>query len=92
MDTNHQPQSITNHFLTPFTIASDCPQENRKIIYRIIINLNNNLFKETKHIKQINIHRNHYAHYLPVILLDRDQLNKHYTFILTDEKGKKNIL
>ena len=49
MDTNHQPQSITNHFLTPFTIASDCSQENREIIYRIIINLKNNLFKETKH-------------------------------------------
>ena len=89
MDTNHQPQSITNHFLTPFTIASDCPQENREIIYRIRLNLKNNLFKETKHIQQINIHRNHLAHYLPVILLDRDQLNKHYTFILTDEKRNR---
>ena len=29
------------------------------------------------------------AQYLPVILLDRDQLNKHYTFILTDEKGNR---
>ena len=29
------------------------------------------------------------AHYLPVILLDRDQLNKHYTLILTDEKGNR---
>ena len=87
MDTTHQPQSIKNHFLTPFTNASDCPQENREIIYRIIINLKNNFFKETKHIQQINIHRNHLAHYLPVILLDRDQLNKNYTFILTDEKG-----
>ena len=29
------------------------------------------------------------AHYLPVILLDRDQLIKHYTFILTDEKGNR---
>ena len=87
MDNNHQPQSKTNHFLTPFTFASDCPQENREIIYRIIINLKNNLFKETKNIQQINIHRNHLAHNLPVILLDRDQLNKHYTFILTDEKG-----
>ena len=50
MDTNHQPQSITNHFLTPFTIASDCPQENREIIYRIIQNnnklQNNNKFEE----------------------------------------------
>ena len=88
MDPNHQPQSITNHFLTPFTIASDCPQENREIINRIIRNLKNNLFKETKHI-QIKIHRNHLAHYLPVILLDRDQLNKHYTFTLTDEKGNR---
>ena len=88
MDTNHQPQSITNHFLTPFTIASDCPQENREIIYRIVINLKNN-FKETKHIQQINFNRNHLAHYLPVTLLDRDQLNKHYTFTLTDEKGNR---
>ena len=89
MDTNYQPQSITNHFLTPFTIASDCPQANREIIYRIIINLKNNLFKETKHIQQINIHRIHLAHYLPVIQLDRDQLNKQYTFILTDEKRNR---
>ena len=89
MDTNHQPQSITSHFLTPFTIARDCPQENREIIYRIITNLKNNLFKETKHIQEINIHRSHLAHYLPVILLDRDQLNKHYTFILTDETGNR---
>ena len=89
MDTNHQTQSITNHFLTPFTIANDCPQENREIIYRIIINLKNNLFKETKHVQQINFHRNHLAHYLPVILLERDQLIKHCTFILTDEKGNR---
>ena len=80
MDTNHQPQSITNHFLT------QCPQENREILYRMIINLESNLFKETKHIQQINIHRNHLAHYLTVILLDGDQLKKHYTFSLTDEK------
>ena len=89
MDTNHQPESITNHFLTPFTIAGDCPEENREIIYRIIINLKNNLFKETKHKRQINIHSNHLAHYLPAILLDRDQFTKHYTFILTDEKGNR---
>ena len=89
MDTNYQPQTITNHFLTLFLIASDCPQENREIIYRILINLKNNLFKETKHIQQINIHRNHLAHYLPVILLDRDQLKKHYTFIFTDEKRNR---
>ena len=50
MDNNHQQQSITNHFLTPFTIASDCPKEKNEIDYRIIINLKNNLFKETKHI------------------------------------------
>ena len=92
MDTNYQPQPITNHFLTPFTIASNCPQENREIMYRIILHLKNNLFKETKHIQQINIHRNHLAHYLPVILLDRDQLNKHYTFILTDEKGNRKTI
>ena len=32
------------------------------------------------------------AHYLPVILLDRDQLNNHYTFILTDEKGNRKTI
>ena len=88
---NYDEQTSTNNFLIPFTIASDCPQENREIIYRIITNLKNNLFKETKHIQQINIHRNHLVHYLPVILLDRDQDNKHYTFTLTDEKGNKKI-
>ena len=51
--------------------------------------MKNNLFKETKHIQQINIYRNHLVHYLPVILLDRDKYNKNYTFTLTDEKGKK---
>ena len=91
MATSHQTQMTTSHFLTPFTIASDCPQENCEIIYRIIIILNNNLFKQTKDIQQINIHRNHLAHYLPVILLDREQLKKHYTFTLLDEKGNRNI-
>ena len=47
--------------------------------------MKNNFFKETKHIQQISIHRNHLAHYLPVILLGREQLNKHYIFTLTDE-------
>ena len=88
---NYNEQTNTSNFLIPFTIANDCPQENREIIYRIIINLKNNFFKETKHIQQINIHRNHLVHYLPVILLDRDQYNKHYTFTLTDEKGNKKI-
>ena len=69
------------------------PQENREIFYRIIIiNLKNNSFKETKHIQQINFHRNHLADYLPVILLNRDQLIKHYTFILTDEKGNRKTI
>ena len=88
---NYDEQTSTNNFLIPFTIPNDCPQENREIIYRIIINLKNNLFKETKHIQQTNIHRNHLVHYLPVILLDRDQQNKHYAFTLTDEKGDKKI-
>ena len=39
--------------------------------------------------QQINIHRNHLANYLSVILLDRDQYNKHYTFTLTYEKGNR---
>ena len=89
MATSRQTQMTTSHFLTPFTIASDYPQENREIIYRIIINLKNNLFRETKHIQQIHIQRNHLVHYLQVILHDRHQLNKHYTFILTDEKGNR---
>ena len=88
---NYNEQTSTSNFSIPFTIANDCPQGNREIIYRIVINLKNNFFKETKHIQQINIHRNHLVHYLPVILLDRDQYNKHYTFILTDEKGNKKI-
>ena len=88
---NYNEQTNTSNFLIPFTIANNCSQENREIIYRIIINLKNNLFKETKHIQQINIHRNHLVHYLPVILLDRDQYKKHYTFTLTDEKGNKKI-
>ena len=91
MTYNYNEQTYTSNFLIPFTIANDYPQENREIIYRIIINLKNNLFKETKHIQQINIHRNHLVHYLPVILLDRDQHNKHYAFTLTDEKGDKKI-
>ena len=53
--------------------------------------MKNNLFKETKHIQQIKIHRNHLAHYLPVILLDLDQLNKHCVFTLIDEKGNRKI-
>ena len=88
---NYDEQTRTNNFLIPFTIAGDCPQENREIIYRIITNLKNNLFKETKHVQQININRNHLVHYLPVILLDRDQDNKHCTFTLTVEKGNKKI-
>ena len=91
MATSYQTQMTTSYFLTPFTIARDCPKENRENIYRIIIILKNNLFKETKHIQQINIHRNHLAHYLPLILLNRDQLNKHYTFTLTDENGNRKI-
>ena len=87
----YNEQTYTSNVLIPFTIANDCPQENREIIYRIIINLKNNLFKGTKHIQQINIHRNHLVHYLPVILLDRNQHNKHYAFTLTDEKGDKKI-
>ena len=54
--------------------------------------MKNNFFKETKHIQQISIHRDHLAHYLPVILLGGDQLNKHYIFTLTDEtKNKKTF-
>ena len=54
--------------------------------------MKNNFFKERKDIQQISIHRNHLAHYLPVIVLGRDQLNKHYIFTITDEtKNKKTF-
>ena len=89
MASSYLQQTNTNNFLTPFTISDDCPLENRETIHKILINLKNNFFKETKHIQQINIHRNHLAHYLPVIPLGRDQLNKHYIFTLTDETRNK---
>ena len=57
MATSLQTQMTTSHFLPPFTIASDCPHENREIIHKIIINLKNNLFKETKHIQQLHIQK-----------------------------------
>ena len=91
MAAKYDIQPHNNHTLIPFTIANDCPQENRETIYRIIVNLKNNLFKETENIQQIQIHRNHLAHYLPVILLGNDKLNNHYTFVLTDENGNKRI-
>ena len=92
MASSYLQQTNTNNFVTPFTNSDDCPLRNREKIYRILINLKNNFFKETKHIQQISIHRNHLAHYLPVILLDRDQLNKHYIFTLTGEtKNKKTF-
>ena len=92
MASSYLQQTNTNNFFTPFTISDDCPLEKRETIHRILINLKNNFFKETKHIQQISIHRNHLAHYLPVILLGRDQLNKHYIFTLTDEtKNKKTF-
>ena len=88
MASSYLQQTNANNYLIPFTISDDCPLENRETIHRILINF----FKETKHIQQIGIHRNHLAHYLPVILLGRDQLNKHYIFTLTDEtKNKKTF-
>ena len=89
MASSYLLQTNINNFLIPFTISDDCPLENRETIQKILIILKNNFFKETKHIQQINIHRNHLAHYLPVILLGRDQLNKHYIFTLTDETRNK---
>ena len=92
MASSYLQQTNINNFLKPFTISDDCPLENRETIHRILINLQNNFFKETKHIQQISFHRNHLAHYLPVILLGRDQHNKHYIFTLTDEtKNKKTF-
>ena len=43
---NYNEQTNTSNFLIPFTIANDCPQENRETIYRIIINLKNNFLKK----------------------------------------------
>ena len=71
MASSYLQQTNTNNFLTSFTISDDCPLENRETINGILINLKNNFFKETKHIQQISIHRNHLAHYLPVKLLGR---------------------
>ena len=90
MAISYLQQTNANNYLIPFTISDDCPLENRETIQRILINLKNNFFKETKHIQQMSIHRNQLAHYLPVILLGRDQLNKHYIFTLTDETKNKN--
>ena len=82
-------QSNHNNELTPFVIANDCPQENIELIYRIILNLKRKLFKETDHIQQIKINRNHLTHYLPVILLNSDRYNRNYTFVLTNENNKR---
>ena len=92
MASSYLQQTNANNYLIPFTISDNCPLDNRETIHRIIINLRNNVFKETEHIQQIGIHRNHLAHYLPVMLLGRDQLNKHYIFTLRDEtKNKKTF-
>ena len=47
MATSHLPQMTNSLSLIPFAFDDDCPDENREIIHKIIINLNNNLFKET---------------------------------------------
>ena len=94
MESNYHQQlddNNYNNYLIPFTISDDCPLENRETIHKILINLKNNFFKETKHIQKISIHRSHLAHYLPVILLGRDQLNKNYIFSLTNENKQKRI-
>ena len=93
MASSYLQQTNASNYLIPFTISDDCPLENRETIQRILINLKKNFFKETKHIQQISIHRNHPAQYLPVILLGREQLNKLYIFTLTDEtKTRKRFI
>ena len=89
MASKFDTQSNHNNELTPFVIANDCPQENTELIYRIILNLKRNLFKETDHIQQIKINRNHLTHYLPVILLNSDRYNRNYTFVLTNENNNR---
>ena len=89
MASKFDTQSNHNNELTPFVIANDCPQENTELIYRIILNLKRNLLKETDHIQQIKINRNHLTHYLPVILLNSDRYNRNYTFVLTNENNNR---
>ena len=89
MASKFDTQSNNNNELTPFVIANDCPQENIELIYRMILNLKRNLFKETDHIQQIKINRNHLTHYLPVILLNSDRYNRNYTFVLTNENNNR---
>ena len=89
MASKFDTQSNHNNELTPFVIANDCPQENTELIYRIILNLKRNLFKETDHIQQIKINHNHLTHYLPVILLNSDRYNRNYTFVLTNENNNR---
>ena len=89
MASKFDTQSNHNNELTPFVIANDCPQENTELIYKIILNLKRNLFKETDHIQQIKINRNHLTHYLPVILLNSDRYNRKYTFVLTNENNNR---
>ena len=89
MASKFDTQSNHNNELTPFVIANDCPQENTELIYRIILNLKRNLFKETDHIQQIKINRNHLTHYLPVILLNSDRYNRNCTFVLTNENNNR---
>ena len=89
MASKFDTQTNYNNELTPFVIANDCPQENTELIYRIILNLKRNLFKETDHIQQIKINRNHLTHYLPVILLNSDRYNRNYTFVLTNENNNR---
>ena len=89
MASKFDTQSNHDNELTPFVIANDCPQEYTELIYRIILNLKRNLFKETDHIQQIKTNRNHLTHYLPVILLNSDRYNRNYTFVLTNENNKR---
>ena len=89
MASKFDTQPNQDNELTPFVIANDCPQENTELIYRIILNLKRNLFKETDHIQQIKINRNHLTHYLPVILLNRDRYNRNYIFVLTNENNNR---
>ena len=62
MATSFLPQMTNSHPSIPFAINNDCPDENSEIIHKIIINLKNNFFKETKHIVPFNIHGNHLSH------------------------------
>ena len=71
--------------LTLFNISPECTPENKQINQKIIKNLKINLFLDTKLVTQHTLKKHHLSHYIPVIFLTTDQLNKNYIFEFTDD-------